>query len=221
MHRRIHRTRWATIHAAEWIYAPRNMSEMRNSVTWVYRSPIDIAILLMLRRRISRHCSCALAHSLQCLPGGSLCAIAIHHLPFAICHLPFAICHLPFAICHLPFAICRSPFAIRHSPFAVRHRPQLSPPCLHPSPFTFAVRCSLFAVRCSLFVCCFPSPMLSHHCSPCRLFCHLNGCRRQSGFPSPSAALDFPLVMELCSMECGGGSRQMVNGQWRTVNSAL
>jgi hypothetical protein len=182
MHRRIHRTQWATIHAAEWIYAPRNMSEMRNSVTWVYRSPIDIAILLMLRQRISRHCSCALAHSLQCLPGGSLCAIAI-----------------------------------RHSPFAVRHRPQLSPPCLHPSPFTFAVRCSLFAVRCSLFiVCCFPSPMLSRHCSPCRLFCH-----RQSGFPSPSAALDFPLVMELCSMECGGGSRQMVNGQWRTANSAL
>jgi hypothetical protein len=124
MHRRIHRTRWATIHAAEWIYAPRNMSEMRNSVTWVYRSPIDIAILLMLRRRISRHCSCALAHSLQCLPGGSLCAIAIRHSP-------------------LPSA--------RHSPFAVRHRPQLSPPCLHPSPFTFAVRCSLFAVRCSLF----------------------------------------------------------------------
>jgi hypothetical protein len=200
MHRRIHRTRWATIHAAEWIYAPRNMSEMRNSVTWVYRSPIDIAILLMLRRRISRHCSCALAHSLQCLPGGSLCAIAIRHSP-------------------LPSA--------RHSPFAVRHRPQLSPPCLHPSPFTFAVRCSLFAVRCSLFavrcslVCCFPSPMLSRHCSPCRLFCHLNGCRRQSGFPSPSAALDFPLVMELCSMECGGGSRQMVNGQWRTANSAL
>jgi hypothetical protein len=126
MHRRIHRTRWATIHAAEWIYAPRNMSEMRNSVTWVYRSPIDIAILLMLRRRISRHCSCALAHSLQCLPGGSLCAIAIRHSP-------------------LP-----SP-RLRHSPFAVRHRPQLSPPCLHPSPFTFAVRCSLFAVRCLLF----------------------------------------------------------------------
>jgi hypothetical protein len=131
MHRRIHRTRWATIHAAEWIYAPRNMSEMRNSVTWVYRSPIDIAILLMLRRRISRHCSCALAHSLQCLPGGSLCAIAIRHSPFAIRHSP------------LPSA--------RHSPFAVRHRPQLSPPCLHPSPFTFTVRCSLFAVRCSLF----------------------------------------------------------------------
>jgi hypothetical protein len=185
MHRCIHCTRWATIHAAEWIYAPRNMSEMRNSVTWVYRSPIDIAILLMLRRRISRHCSCALAHSLQCLPGGLLCAI---------CHLPFAICHLP-----LPSA--------RHLPFAVRHCPQLSPPCLRPSPFTFAVRCSLFVV------CCFPSPMLSRHCSPCRLFCHLNGCRHQSGFPSPSAALDFPLVMELCSMECGGGSRQMINGQ--------
>jgi hypothetical protein len=125
-----------------------------------------------------------------------------------------------------------SPFAIAFgSPFAIR--PQLSPPCLQPSHspcaslFTircslFAVRCSLFAVRCSLFVvCCFPSPMLSRHCSPCRLFCHLNGCRRQSGFPSPSAALDFPLVMELCSMECGGGSRQMVNGQWRTANSAL
>jgi hypothetical protein len=183
MHRRIHRTRWATIHAAEWIYAPRNMSEMRNSVTWVYRSPIDIAILLMLRRRISRHCSCALAHSLQCLPGGSLCAIAI------------------FAICHSLFAIALS---FPHLAFALHHSP------------------SLFAVRCSLFVvCCFPSPMLSRHCSPCRLFCHLNGCRRQSGFPSPSAALDFPLVMELCSMECGGGSRQMVNGQWRTANPAL
>jgi hypothetical protein len=193
MHRRIHRTRWATIHAAEWIYAPRNMSEMRNSVTWVYRSPIDIAILLMLRRRISRHCSCALAHSLQCLPGGSLCAIAI------------------------------SPFAIAFgSPFAIRRSPSPSAFPTLPSPFTIHLRCSLFAVRCSLFVvCCFPSPMLSRHCSPCRLFCHLNGCRRQSGFPSPSAALDFPLVMELCSMECGGGSRQMVNGQWRTANSAL
>jgi hypothetical protein len=199
MHRRIHRTRWATIHAAEWIYAPRNMSEMRNSVTWVYRSPIDIAILLMLRRRISRHCSCALAHSLQCLPGGSLCAIAIRHSPFAIRHSPSA----------------------RHLPFAIRHCPQLSPPCLRPSPFTFAVCCLLFAVCCLLFAVCFPSPMLSRHCSPCRLFCHLNGCRRQSGFPSPSAALDFPLVMELCSMECGGGSRQMVNGQWRTANPAL
>jgi hypothetical protein len=202
MHRRIHRTRWATIHAAEWIYAPRNMSEMRNSVTWVYRSPIDIAILLMLRRRISRHCSCALAHSLQCLPGGSLCAIAIRHSPFAIRHC------LRLAIRHSPFAIALS---FPHLAFTLHHSPSL-----------FAVRCSLFAVRCSLFVvCCFPSPMLSRHCSPCRLFCHLNGCRRQSGFPSPSAALDFPLVMELCSMECGGGSRQMVNGQWRTANSAL
>jgi hypothetical protein len=124
MHRRIHRTRWATIHAAEWIYAPRNMSEMRNSVTWVYRSPIDIAILLMLRRRISRHCSCALAHSLQCLPGGSLCAIAIRHSPFAIAF--------------------GSPFAIRRSP-----SPSAFPTL--PSPFTIHLRCSLFAVRCSLF----------------------------------------------------------------------
>jgi hypothetical protein len=117
--------------------------------------------------------------------------------------------HSPFAIRH-----CLR-LAIRHSPFAIA----LSFPhlafTLHHSPSLFAVRCSLFVV------CCFPSPMLSRHCSPCRLFCHLNGCRRQSGFPSPSAALDFPLVMELCSMECGGGSRQMVNGQWRTANSAL
>jgi hypothetical protein len=139
MHRRIHRTRWATIHAAEWIYAPRNMSEMRNSVTWVYRSPIDIAILLMLRRRISRHCSCALAHSLQCLPGGSLCAIAIRHSP-----LPSAR-HSPFAIRHcLRLAIRRSPFAIAlsfpHLAFTLHHSPSL-----------FAVRCSLFAVRCLLF----------------------------------------------------------------------
>jgi hypothetical protein len=126
MHRRIHRTRWATIHAAEWIYAPRNMSEMRNSVTWVYRSPIDIAILLMLRRRISRHCSCALAHSLQCLPGGSLCAIAIRHSP-----LP------SLAIRHSPFAIALS---FPHLAFTLHHSPSL-----------FAVRCSLFAVRCLLF----------------------------------------------------------------------
>jgi hypothetical protein len=131
MHRRIHRTRWATIHAAEWIYAPRNMSEMRNSVTWVYRSPIDIAILLMLRRRISRHCSCALAHSLQCLPGGSLCAIAIRHSPFAIRHC------LRLAIHHLPFAIALS---FPHLAFTLHHSPSL-----------FAVRCSLFAVRCLLF----------------------------------------------------------------------
>jgi hypothetical protein len=116
-----------------------------------------------------------------------------------------------------------SPFAIAFgSPFAIRRSPSPSAFPTLPSPFTIHLRCSLFAVRCSLFVvCCFPSPMLSRHCSPCRLFCHLNGCRHQSGFPSPSAALDFPLVMELCSMECGGGSRQMVNGQWRTANSAL
>jgi hypothetical protein len=139
------------------------------------------------------------------------------HSPFAIAFgSPFAIRRLPS-----PSAFPTLPSA-RHSPFAIA----LSFPhlafTLHHSPSLFAVRCSLFAVRCSLFVvCCFPSPMLSRHCSPCRLFCHLNGCRRQSGFPSPSAALDFPLVMELCSMECGGGSRQMVNGQWPTANSAL
>jgi hypothetical protein len=39
------------------------MSEVRNSVTWVYGWPIDIVRLLMLRQRISRHCGCASAHS--------------------------------------------------------------------------------------------------------------------------------------------------------------
>ena len=154
----------------------------------------------MLRRRISRHCSCALAHSLQCLPGGSLCAIAIRHSPFAIAF--------------------GSPFAIRRSG-PLPPSPSAFPTLPPPSPFTihlrfslFAFRCSLFAVRCSLFGCLlfpFTYCCLVTAARVAYSAISMASCRRQSGFPSPSAALDFPLVMELFgSMECGGGSRQMV-----------
>ncbi|KIJ05865.1 hypothetical protein PAXINDRAFT_20905 [Paxillus involutus ATCC 200175] len=81
----------------------------------------------------------ALAHSLQCLPGSSLCAIAIRHSPFAIAFgSPFTIRHcLWLAIRHSLFAIALS---FPHLAFALHHSPSL-----------LAVRCSLFAVRCLLF----------------------------------------------------------------------